>query len=485
MACSAASATRLSPIRLTQNRRQHDPWERAALTTLRAGHVDDALAAYQDHDRIVTGPTAPGVRDQMAADWWAGHLRGDRVLMLAGRWADVDDLNARARQRVHGAGRLSGPVLTVDGRPYQTGDRIMTLRNQRRLGVRNGMLATIAYVDADQRALTIRTDTHTSHTLPAGYLDAGHLRHAYATTIHKAQGLTCDQALVLGSDTLYQEAGYVALSRGRAQNRLYLVARDDEVEQHAPTPEAGPLDTVAAALRVSHAQQLAVDHGIDRRALHQQLDTLNRDLTHLQHIQGAAPRDASRDVAALRRSRTGLERDLDAQQARLAALDARRPFRHRRDYATQRLAAARHVERLTERLDQTERALASALDQQTRHETYIAAHRAELEHIPNVESTIRIRLDQLVASYRSDPPTYLAALGPCPTDPTDRAHWTSAARDVEDYRHRHHITDPRHPFGRAEQNNHNQQHAREALDHTLEHLAADRGGATHDLGLGL
>ena len=170
----------------------------------------------------------------MVADWWAAHLRGDRVLMLAGRWADVDDLNARARQRVDTAGHLSGPVLAVDGRPYQAGDRVMTLRNQRRLGVRNGTPATITHVDPDQRAVTIRTDTHSTHTLPGEYLDAGHLRHAYATTIHKAQGLTCDQALVLGNDTLYQEAGYVALSRGRAQNRLYLVAQPDEPEAHAP-----------------------------------------------------------------------------------------------------------------------------------------------------------------------------------------------------------------------------------------------------------
>ena len=476
--------TRLTPIRLTQNRRQHDPWERAALSALRGGHVDTALAAYQDHDRIVTGPTAPGVRDQMVADWWAAHLRGDRVLMLAGRWSDVDDLNARARQRVDTAGQLSGPALTVDGRPYQTGDRIMTLRNQRRLGVRNGTPATITHIDADQRAVTIRTDTHTTHTLPADYLDAGHLRHAYATTIHKAQGLTCDQALVLGNDTLYQEAGYVALSRGRAQNRLYLVAQTDEPEAHAPAPETEPLDTLTAALKISHAQQLAVDHGIDRRALHDQLDDLHDQLSSLQRVRGATPRDASRDVAALRRSRNELERDLDRQREQLDDIEARRPLRHRRENTAQRLVATQQVEQLTERLDQTDHALATALDQQARHDTYSHRHRAELARIPAIETTIRMRLDQLVASYHNDPPTYLAPLGPCPTDRRARAHWTDAARTIEDYRHRQHINDPDHPLGPAQRNNHHRQHAQETLEQALEQLAPERGTA-QDHGLSL
>jgi conjugative relaxase-like TrwC/TraI family protein len=476
--------TRLSPIRLTQNRRQHDPWERAALSELRAGHIDTALAAYHQHDRIVTGPTAPGVRDAMVADWWAAHLRGDRVLMLAGRWSDAEDLNARARRRVHAAGQLSGPVLALDGRPYQAGDRIMTLRNQRRLGVRNGTLATITHIDPDQRAVTIRTDTQTSHALPAAYLDAGHLRHAYATTIHKAQGLTCDQALVLGNDTLYQEAGYVALSRGRAQNRLYLVAQPDEPEAHAPEPIAEPLDTLAAALKISHAQQLAVDHGIDRRALHHELDQLHDQLCGLQRVERAAPPDASRDVAALRSSRTELERDLDRQREHLDELEARRPLRHRREHIAQRLLATQHVEQLTEWLDQTDHARATALDQQARHDTYTDEHRAELARIPAIESTIRMRLDQLVASYRSNPPTYLAPLGPVPNDRDGRAHWTDAARGIEDYRHRHHITDPDHPFGPAERNSHHQQHAQETLDQALEHLAPERG-AIQDLGLEL
>lgn len=64
-------------------------------------------------------------------------------------------------------------------------------------------------------------------------------------TIHKAQGLTADEALVLATDDLYQEAGYTALSRARLDTRVYVVADDFDDDpnidlSHAPSPGALP-----------------------------------------------------------------------------------------------------------------------------------------------------------------------------------------------------------------------------------------------------
>jgi ATP-dependent exoDNAse (exonuclease V) alpha subunit len=63
-------------------------------------------------------------------------------------------------------------------------------------------------------------------TVPGWYLENGGLDHAYAMTIHKAQGLTCDRTYVLGDEHLHREAAYTALSRGRRENRLYTTAPD-------------------------------------------------------------------------------------------------------------------------------------------------------------------------------------------------------------------------------------------------------------------
>ena len=58
---------------------------------------------------------------------------------------------------------------------------------------------------------------------PLSFLDDGHLAHGYATTVHKAQGMTCGVAFLLGDDGLFAELGYTGLARGREANRLYIV----------------------------------------------------------------------------------------------------------------------------------------------------------------------------------------------------------------------------------------------------------------------
>ena len=61
-----------------------------------------------------------------------------------------------------------------------------------------------------------------------------------SSTVHKAQGMTCDRAFLLATDDLYQELGYVALSRGRLGNHIVTVGgleHDLESPAHAPTIE--------------------------------------------------------------------------------------------------------------------------------------------------------------------------------------------------------------------------------------------------------
>ena len=268
-----ALCEQLGAVELVENRRQRDEWERQALVLLRDGRSHEALAAYVEHGRVVLGPSGDCVRARLVADWWAAEQAGDGDnVMVALRRADVRELNERARALRVAAGDVVGTTLQLATGEFAVGDRVVTTRNRRSLGVVNGSRGTVAEVDEHARALTVRLDRTRrdepgrTTVLPAEYLDAGHLSHGYAITGHKAQGMTADRAFVLGGEAMYREWGYVALSRGRAENRLYVVAGElDPTDDggHGRTQVAQSerliLDMVARALADSHEQRLALN----------------------------------------------------------------------------------------------------------------------------------------------------------------------------------------------------------------------------------
>jgi conjugative relaxase-like TrwC/TraI family protein len=264
---------RLGAVELVENRRQREEWERQALVLLRDGYSHEALAAYVEHDQVVLAPSSDCVRSRLVADWWAAEQGGSSDnIMVALRRADVRELNERARALRVAAGEVTGPTLGLPTGEFSVGDRVVTTRNRRSLGVVNGSRGTVVAVNERKRTMTVHLDGRRPEergvlsVLPAEYLDASHLRHGYAITGHKAQGMTTDRAFVLGDEAIYREWGYVALSRGRAQNRLYVVSgelepTDDRGHGHIPTTQAASLTLrlVESALMKSSEQRLALD----------------------------------------------------------------------------------------------------------------------------------------------------------------------------------------------------------------------------------
>jgi Ti-type conjugative transfer relaxase TraA len=257
---------RMSTIGLTEIRRQRHAWERVALADLRAGEVGRFLTAYQAHGRIHIGDTADHAKQQLVSHW-STQLRFQRdVVILALRRDDVADLNRLARGKMLDGRRLGPEALIAGDREFGAGDRVVCLRNQRADGLLNGLRGVVTAIDPEARSLTVRLTDGTERTVPACYLVAGHLDHGYAMTIHKAQGLTADEALVFATDDLYQEAAYTALSRARLDTRVFVAAEnfedDPAVELIHPSFDRGPRPwdaDLARSLSLSRSDGLAID----------------------------------------------------------------------------------------------------------------------------------------------------------------------------------------------------------------------------------
>ena len=253
-------AARIPPVELVDNRRQREPWEQQALLELRSGAVEQALTAYAERGRIHTAPDANTAKRQLVDAWLDATRTGAQSIMLAARTVDVQDLNQLARARLAERGVVHGPAIDVGDQRFQKGDIVVMLRNDYDLDVRNGTLATISKIHPRKNEFTVRTDAGATQRLPAAYINAGHIDHAYAITIHKAQGVSVDRAFVLGSNDLYREIGYVALSRGRLSNELYLAAPEPRLHAHRLEKDAPPTrDALAETMRRSRAETLGID----------------------------------------------------------------------------------------------------------------------------------------------------------------------------------------------------------------------------------
>jgi conjugative relaxase-like TrwC/TraI family protein len=432
-----ALTTRLPAIELTDNRRQTHVWEQAALDELRHGDPAVALDTYRTHGRIVTADTPDDLRERLVDDWWdtARHDPAGSI-MIGLRRADVDDLNHRARARMHTASRLTGPTLHAGGTELQAGDRIVCLRNHRRFGVVNGTRATITHVAPRRRQIDAVTDDGRPIILDRHYLDAGHVTHGYAITGHKAQGLTVEHTYVLGSEALYREWGYVALSRGRQTNRLYQTVLDqhlDEIHTHVHQPD-DPHKALAARMARPRAQQPVTP----------ELAEVAEQWRHL-HVRLHEP-----DIA---RART-----LEAQRATLtrrrqAELEQLERLQRRVDGATAGLGKLTNRRAIIDLRDEHD-ALTVALDRLDRQLEELDIERAGLptdDRIAQLRAQWRNLTRQLDAAARqrlTAPPDHVVdTLGPMPDDRGGRQRWQQTAISIESYRLRWDITDPDRSLG--------------------------------------
>lgn len=224
----AALAARPDTIQLTGNQRQHAAWERDALATLRAGDVPTALDAYSRHRRIHTAATPSELQARIAADYATARGRGQDVVILASRRADVAALNRAVRDQLITTGTLGPDELPIDALRFRAGERVILTANDHQRALFNGTRGTITAIDLASRRLELATDDGRRFTLDAATVADGRLDHGYALTVHKAQGITVDTTLVYGLGPLTREHGYVALSRGRSSNHLYVAPADTE-----------------------------------------------------------------------------------------------------------------------------------------------------------------------------------------------------------------------------------------------------------------
>lgn len=295
-------------VEITEIRRQHEDWQRDATRQLATGRTREALEAYREHDMLHSAETREAARGELIDSWDRERVANtdDSRIILTHTNDEVRELNLAARERLNASGELGADIaiMTERGeRSFATGDRVMFLRNERELDVKNGSLGTLQSVNA-QRMAVLLNDGRSVAFDTKDYRD---IDHGYAATIHKSQGVTVDRTHVLATPGMDQHSSYVALSR-----------HSDSVQIHYGRDDFADDGKLARTLSRERAKDMASDYGRDpaQRFAERRGITLREHVTEIVRkivpekarsiFAGFRPApEAQRDIATERKAKAG------------------------------------------------------------------------------------------------------------------------------------------------------------------------------------
>lgn len=319
-------------VHLDELFRFKNPDEAAATLALREPPLvgdDKPFDWYKGQGRVVAGESDVMV-EQVFTAWREDTTAGKQSIMIASTNETVGKLNdlaqAHAMERGHVHPEHGSVRLHNEARAH-VGDVVVTRQNARRLTVnsgqdfvKNGDLWRV--VGLEDGMLTVQHLEHGGKvTLPGSYVAAS-VELGYASTIHRAQGATVDTAHALVDSSTDRAGAYVALTRGREENRLYVSLgdgqkRDEVLEQIASAYERDltvheSVDAVRAEhenvadliaqhediseLAVQKVMAAAVREGMGRVSEHPVRDGASGMVTH--HVPADAAADAAEVLAS-------------------------------------------------------------------------------------------------------------------------------------------------------------------------------------------
>jgi hypothetical protein len=249
--------------RLSEVWRMHDPREREASLAVGAGGpgpVRRAIGWYRDQQRLACGDQITMASDALAAHQ-ADVAAGKDSLLIADTVETCDALNRRIHDDTADTRRERGQDITTvtaaRGHQIGVGDVVLSRRNDPTVAVHDPTDRTHKISDRPvrngQRWHVLKVDDTPEHPrLAARRLGDGaiavfsgdylteHVHLGHAVTVHSAQGVTAERTHAVLADTATRNLGYVAMTRGRESNHVYLFERTTGEADHQHRDQDDP-----------------------------------------------------------------------------------------------------------------------------------------------------------------------------------------------------------------------------------------------------
>lgn len=264
-------------------------WMREVVEMFAKGEALPALQILDAKGRLklISGPQK--AFEALIEAWAADKTPLASKTIVAATRAEVAELSRLARAHLVSTGAVADHLGidieiihrddTTVAKRFAPGDRIVFTKNDKALGVSNGVSGWIQAVKSrgSEPQLTVVLDDEnergeTEVIVPASF---GRFDHAYCLTNHKAQGRTFDAAYVLANPSMSdREWTYVAASRSRFATTMFVNAAalglvDAEAHDGLAAKRhsrANVVEALASRMRRSRAKETTLDYDMAQPA---------------------------------------------------------------------------------------------------------------------------------------------------------------------------------------------------------------------------
>ena len=235
--------------------RQKQDWAKQASMYFSQGFVGEGLREYESRNCVHGAMTATHLGEDIAQAYLQDPAIPAQKLILATTNAQVKALNAVVRDRLKAAGKLHGAWKLPDtGMELSLGDRLVFKERQ---PIEESAMQATKHKNASKskpglRANIAKNEFATVMAIsrkPDGSLDLlcqldspkengtpnlvrlnsramGEIDHAFATTVHRSQGMTVDSVFAVPGTFLSKELFYVMATRHRERLHIHMLESD-------------------------------------------------------------------------------------------------------------------------------------------------------------------------------------------------------------------------------------------------------------------
>jgi hypothetical protein len=212
---------------LQEIRRQEVSWMKEASNEFSKLNILEGLVKYENNGKL------HAIEDQNIVDIVANkYLEFEKqgsTSVLCYRKNDCRKINEHIRFLKKAKGELSEDIIKVNERIFSIGERIMFLENNKKYSVKNGQFAFIINVsknDNKHQKLFLHVQLENGENTIINTSEYDKIDHSYAMTLHKSQGKTIGNVIVVADKMMDASATYVAMTRHKKDVAVFYKTAD-------------------------------------------------------------------------------------------------------------------------------------------------------------------------------------------------------------------------------------------------------------------